>query len=113
MKRILWVTITGAAAVILAAQQTDFSTIIKSGGNLPALAVPDFRADGQAQSFMEAFNQTLWSDLTGSGLFNMVPKSHYPVNIPQQLGDFKIPPPVQNPPLRRGQTSPPPPTGGG
>ena len=114
MKRIVW--ITGAAAATLAAllaQQSDFYGVIKHDAAVPALAVPDFRGDGAAQSFMAVFNQTLWSDLDGAGIFNMVSKGNYPLTIPQQLSDFKIPPPVQNTPLRRGQAPPPPPTGGG
>jgi TolB protein len=115
MKRI--VRMTGVAAATLVAlaaqQQSDISIVINKNGQLPSLAAPDFRGDGQSQSFMAAFNQTLWSDLDGSGIFRMVPKSQYPFTIPQQLGDFRIPPPVENTPLRRGQAPPPPPSGGG
>jgi TolB protein len=114
MKRIVW--IMGAAAATLAAllaQQSDFYGVITHDAALPALAVPDFRGDGAAQSFMAVFNKTLWSDLDGAGIFNMVSKGNYPLTVPQQLSDFKIPPPVQNTPLRRGQAPPPPPTGGG
>jgi TolB protein len=105
----------GAAAtlVVLAAQQTDFSGVIRKNGQLPALAVPDFRGDAGAQAFMASFNQTLWSDLDGAGIFRMVPKGQYPLAIPQQLADFKMPSPPDNTPLRRGQAPPPPPTGGG
>jgi TolB protein len=103
-----------AALALLAAQQGDISiTINKTGGQRPALALPDFRGDGQSQSYMSVFNQTLWSDLEGSGMFNMLPRSSYPLNVPQQLSDFKIPPPIQNVPMRRGQAPPQPPSGGG
>ena len=102
MKKIFWITSVAAAALaVLAAQQPDASITIRKNGQLPALAVPDFRGDGQAQSFMAAFNQTLWSDLEGAGIFRMVPKSQYPLNIPQQLADFRCP------------TPPPAPSGGG
>lgn len=60
-------------------------------GDRPALAVPDFRAAGAAQPFMNAFNETLYSDLQGSGLFNMVAKTMYPLETPQQPQDFKPP----------------------
>jgi len=114
MKRIVW--ITGAAAVtlaILAAQQTDFNAIISKRAGVPALAVPDFRGDGQSQSFMAVFNQTLWKDLETSGNFDMVPKSQYPLNVPQQLSDFRSAPPAQNPSGRRSQAPPTPANGGG
>ncbi|HUB82879.1 MAG TPA: hypothetical protein VMB03_28970 [Bryobacteraceae bacterium] len=112
MKRIVW--ITGAAAMTLATlaaqQSSDFTGIIsQKSGQKPALAVPDFRGDGQAQTYMPVFNQTLWDDLNGSGLFNLVPKSQYPLTVPQQLGDFRAAPQVQTP-VRRGQA---PQTGGG
>jgi TolB protein len=114
MKRIVWITgVAAATLAVLAAQQTDFSTVIRKTGQLPALAVPDFRGDGAAQAFMAAFNRTLWSDIDGAGIFNMVPKSHYPSTTPQQLSDFKVPPPAQNTPQRRGQPPPAPPSGGG
>ena len=114
MKRIVWITGAAAATLAVLAAQTDFSTVIrKNNGQLPALAVPDFRGDGGAQAFMAAFNRTLWSDLDGAGIFNMVPKSHYPSTVPQQLSDFKVPPPLKNAPVRRGQAPPPAPTGGG
>src|ERR1017187_1149591 len=110
MKRILW--ITGAVAATLAivtAQQADFKGVINGGnGQLPALAIPDFRGDGQSQSFMGVFNRTLWSDLDGAGVFRMVPKGQYPLNVPQQLSDFRIAPQADN--TRRGQA---PASGGG
>ena len=92
MKRIVW--IIGAAAATLAAlfaQQTDFSGVIKGNGALPSLAVPDLRGDGQSQAFMSAFNETLWSDLKSAGVVNLVPKSQYPLGVPQQLSDFERP----------------------
>ena len=60
-----------------------------SGGNKPRIAVPDFRGSGDAQRFMDAFNQTLWDELSGSGALTMVAKSVYPLNVPQQPQDFR------------------------
>ena len=113
MKRILCVMAVAAATLPVLAAQADFNGVIRKKGELPALAVPDFRGDGQAQALMGAFNETLWGDLDSGGIFRMVPKTQYPITVPQQLADFKIPPPVTNVPLRRGQAPPPPPTGGG
>ncbi|HEX3746294.1 MAG TPA: hypothetical protein VHW09_20290 [Bryobacteraceae bacterium] len=114
MKRIVWIIVSATVFLTaLAAQQSDFNVVLKSGGNLPALAVPDLRGDGQSQSFMSVFNQTLWTDLSGSGIFNMVPRSQYPLNVPQQLSDFKIAPQAQNMPARRGQAQPSSADGGG
>jgi TolB protein len=113
MKKILC-TFAAAALLLLTLTAQDLKIDIVKGRQ-PALAVPDFRGDAQAQAFMGAFNQTLWNDLSGSAVFRMVPKTQYPLTIPQQLADFKVPPPVDNTPPRKGQAPPPPPpsSGGG
>jgi TolB protein len=109
MRQFIWILGAAAATLaVLAAQQGDINiTINKPTGQRPALAVPDFRGDGQSQSFMGVFNRTVWSDLDNSGMFNLVPKGQYPLNVPQQLSDFRIAPQTDN--TRRGQT----PTSGG
>ncbi len=56
------------------------------------MAVPDFRGSGASQSFMGAFNETLFSDLQNSGLFEMVAKGMYPLQVPQRPEDFRQPP---------------------
>jgi hypothetical protein len=62
-KRLAWIGLgAAAAALLLAAQQSD--VIIKlTKGDKVAIAVPDLRGAGDAQQFMDVFNQTLWSDL--------------------------------------------------
>lgn len=102
----VWIAFAGAATILLWAAPQDFTGVIKKGER-PALAVPDFRGDGQAQAFMGAFNQTLWSDLDGAAIFKMVPKSYYPSTVPQQLSDFRVPPAADNTPPRRGQAPAP------
>lgn len=95
-----------AAALVLAAQQSD--VLIKiTKGERTAIAVPDFRGSGEAQQFMDAFNQTLFADLESSGLFRMVPKSMYPLETPQRPQDFR-PPLVPATPPRRGAPPPEP-----
>ncbi len=80
----------GAGALLWAQQQSDI--IIKLvGGAMPVIAVPDMRASGDAQQHMDAFNQTLFSDLQDSGLFKMAPKSMYPLEVPQRPQDFRAP----------------------
>ena len=75
-----------ALAATLFAQ--DITTWINGAGGKPALAVIDFRGSG-SQQFMAAFNSTLFSDLQGSGLFDMKPKSMYPLNNPQRPEDLR------------------------
>ncbi|HLW75858.1 MAG TPA: hypothetical protein VKS01_02715 [Bryobacteraceae bacterium] len=72
-----------------------------SAGQKPRVAVTDFRGAGEAQRFMNTFNQKLWDQLAGSGILSMVAKSVYPLNVPQQPQDFK--PPSTIAPLRRGE----------
>ena len=64
------------------------------GGAMPTIAIPDFRGAGDAAKYMNAFNQTLFSDIQDSGLFKMAGKSFYPLVTPQQPSDFQQPGPV-------------------
>jgi len=93
------------AGLLLAAQQSD--VIIKiTKGERAVIALPDLRGAGEAQRFMDAFNQALWSDIESSGLFKMAPESLYPLGVPQRPEDFR--PPLPPPPARRGQPPPAP-----
>jgi TolB protein len=108
MKRVAWFAAAFAGLLLaLTAQQSDVIIPITKGER-PAIAVPDLRGSGAAQPLMNAFNETLYNDLDGSGIFKMVAKSMYPLQVPQQPSDFHEPPAAQ--PARPGQ---PPRTGGG
>jgi len=61
---------------------------IFKGGNTPNMAVIDFRSSSGG-GYMSTFNSTLFADLQDSGLFKMVPKSFYPLQVPQRPEDFK------------------------
>jgi TolB protein len=84
---ILFAAVLGTVAMF--AQQQGIQAWITGLGGKPALAVPVFRASGVAQPFMDAFNSTLFSDLDNSGLFEIKPKSVYPLNNPQQPADLR------------------------
>ncbi|HEY2843255.1 MAG TPA: hypothetical protein VGJ09_06380 [Bryobacteraceae bacterium] len=83
------------AAVLVCAfllpAQDDITTIRIKTGERPAIAVADMRGTGAAQQFMDVFNKTLWDELDNSGSLRLVPKTSYPLNLPQQPGDFKPP----------------------
>jgi len=89
MKRLTLVSsiLLGIAAVIYA----QISGNVVKHGEKPAIAVADFRGAGDAQRFMGAFNSTLWDDIQNSGQLKMVPKTSYPLKVPQQPADFKPP----------------------
>jgi TolB protein len=86
-------------AILLSGFQQFEGKISKDQGK-PRIAVIDFRGAGDAQKFMTAFNTTLWDELSNSGRLQMVGKSYYPLEIPQQPQDFKAPSTV--PGARRG-----------
>ena len=67
----------------------DIQAWITGMGKLPALAVTDFRGSGEAQPLMAQFNSTLYDDLNSSALFEMKPKSLFPINNPQQPSDLR------------------------
>ena len=105
--------VAAGAPVFLAAQDV---RIYLQQGERPAMAIPDLRGDPTAQPLMGAFNQTLWNDVQGAGLFRMVAKTLYPKAIPQQPTDWRQPPAPVEPPAGRGrQAQQPvnPPNGGG
>jgi len=92
MKRNISVLIMLTALLIAAAATLfgqDIQAWISGASGKPALAVVDFRASGPASGFMSAFNSTLWNDLQNSGLFEMRPKSMYPLNNPQRPEDIR------------------------
>ncbi len=71
----------------LAGQQQIQVQIEKNPGK-PHIAVPDFRGSGAAASLIGAFNDTVRADLDASPLINFVPKTLYPLQIPQQPSDL-------------------------
>jgi len=92
MKRNISVVIILAALGLAAAATLfgqDIQAWIRNAGGKPALAVVDLRGAGQASGFMSVFNSTLWNDLQNSGLFELRPKSMYPLNYPQRPEDIR------------------------
>src|SRR5580704_2227341 len=87
MKPILLGSIVLGIAALVGAQQ--IVAPISGRGEKPNIAVPDFRGTGDAQKFMGVFNSTLFNDLQGSGQLKMIPKTLYPVQVPQQPSDFR------------------------
>src|SRR6266567_4870784 len=85
--------IAAAACAFVFGQQQAQIPIDRPGGK-KVIAVPDFRGGGQAQQFMDAFNRTLWNELQNSGQVKLVPKTFYPIQVPQQPSDFKTAPQI-------------------
>ena len=108
MKRNTLVTILIAAtsAAVHAQGQGGIVGNVGKAGEKPVIAVPDFRGSGDAQKFMGVFNTTLFNDLQNSGQLKMIPKTLYPVQVPQQPSDFR---PTSGQGLALGDWSGPPP----
>jgi TolB protein len=88
MKRTIFLLSTIFIATVSFAQIN--GDLSKRGGKA-TIAVPDFRGAGDAQNLMNTFNGTLWTELQNSGQLKMIPKTTYPLTVPQQPGDFRPP----------------------
>ncbi len=88
-KRTLIYALAMSALAVAALLAQDIKDTIVGNGGKPALAVVDFRGAGAAQPLMSVFNSTLYSDLQNSALFDLRPKSMFPLNNPQQPADLR------------------------
>ena len=61
---------------------------IEKNPGKPHVAVTEFRAAGATTAYISAFNDTVRSDLEGSPLINFVPRTMYPLIVPQQPSDL-------------------------
>lgn len=91
MKRTLSILLLLSLSIIASAQDW-----VKSGTGLGQervrLAVPEFKpvtADAQTASLNKVFNDTLWNDLANAGIFDMVSKSFYPLQVPSNPAEVK------------------------
>ncbi len=102
IRRPLAVLLTLLACAALAAAQQDW---IRTGTGLGVekvrLAVADFKAttpEAPTPDLLKAFNDTLYYDLDNAGIFDMVSKSFFPLQVPgmpqeMNLGAWSNPPP--------------------
>ena len=102
-KTILFTLLAGGCWLLFPQQQRILIDIF--GGDRATIAIPDFRGSGDAQKYMDVFNQVLWSDIQAASLFKMAAKSVYPLELPQQPKDFK--PPSMPPDAARKNTPSP------
>jgi TolB protein len=88
---------------LISAGQQITGQIVKNPGK-PLIAVTDFRASGAASGYIDAFNDTVRSDLESSPLINFVPKTLYPLQVPQQPSDLQpgVAPPSNRPTAPQG-----------
>ena len=98
LRLLLVLTFAAFAAYFFAPQpgrsQDWFSTGINLGAPKIRLAVSDFQAqstDAELVRLTNEFNSVLRNDLDQSGIFDLVSKSYYPLNVPKEPAevDFK------------------------
>lgn len=78
---------------LASASAQDVFTLEINKGTPIRLASADFKAatgDAQTAPLNTVFNQTLWSDLDNSGIFEMVSKSFYPLQTPGSPSEIKL-----------------------
>ena len=93
MKRILVALVLFAFTLPAAAQQDLIRTGTGLGVEKVHLAVPDFKAtsaDPQTAKLLTVFNDTLWNDLQSAGIFELVSKSFYPLQVPGFPDEMKL-----------------------
>src|SRR5262245_2149100 len=87
-QKLAWLLATGIFALIpyQFSQQAQVEIGTRTGVRA-RLAVADFQlraSDPQVASMVRIFNEVLWNDLDMSGVFELVPKSFYPMKLPAQ-----------------------------
>ncbi|MBZ5568879.1 MAG: Tol-Pal system beta propeller repeat protein TolB [Acidobacteriia bacterium] len=75
------------------AQQDWIRTGTGLGVEKVRLAVPDFKqasADPTSEALLKVFDDTLWNDLSQAGIFDVVSKSFYPLQVPGAPDEVKL-----------------------
>ena len=75
-----------ACTLAFAGQADIGGRIVK--GEKTVIAVTDMHGSGAAEQYMDTFNKALWDELDSSGQIKLAPKTSYPLQVPQQEGDF-------------------------
>lgn len=88
MRIITFLALLLSTCSLIARQQSQIQGSIVAHPGKPLIAVPDFRASGSAAPLIGAFNSTVSADLQASPLINFVPRTLYPLQIPQQPSDL-------------------------
>jgi TolB protein len=90
--RSLLIALLCCVATVAAQAQTDW---IRTGTGLGVekvrIAVPDFKSSSaDAGDLLKTFNTTLFNDLTNAGIFDVVSKSFYPLQVPGSPAEIQL-----------------------
>src|SRR5439155_23635330 len=96
MPKLVSLLLTAVLFAIPSSAQTDW---IRTGTGLGVekvrIAVPDFKTsstDPANAGLLKTFNDTLFNDLTYAGIFDVVSKSFYPLQIPGNPQEIQLEP---------------------
>ncbi|MBV9264759.1 MAG: PD40 domain-containing protein [Acidobacteriaceae bacterium] len=87
-QRLFFLVALGLGGLTLVNAKQQIQGNIEKNPGKPRIAVTDFRASGAAAGLIAVFNSTVASDLQSSPLVNLVPKTMYPLQVPQQPSDL-------------------------
>src|SRR5579864_44640 len=94
MKRLFLSLASLICAVMIGHAQDWIRTGTGLGVEKVKLAVPDFKPSGaepQTAALLKTFNDTLWNDLDNAGIFELVSKSFYPLQVPGNQQEMRLP----------------------
>src|SRR5213078_4947201 len=93
MKRFISHFIALVVVLSYATAQDTIKTGTGLGVQKVRLAAADFQPstqDAKNAELLKVFNDTLWNDLDNAGIFDMVSKSFYPLEVPGTTAEVKF-----------------------
>lgn len=84
---LMWLVFSLPFVPTLSSQEPQVRVGTGQGVSRSRVAVADFQlrgSDAQLLQFTRLFNEVLWNDLDFSGVFELIPKSFYPIKLPSQ-----------------------------
>ncbi|MEO5922618.1 MAG: hypothetical protein ABIR70_02215 [Bryobacteraceae bacterium] len=104
LRILFFIAILSAVSIpfLIAQQDRSITGVITAGDSKGRIAVPDFKGKGAAQAYMSIVNDTIWNDLADSGVVDLVPKTSYPLDVPQSPAEFRPPSVVNGQTIKNG-----------
>jgi TolB protein len=91
MKKLIAIVFAALFLSSIASSQDWIRTGTGLGVEKIRMAVPDFKvSQGNPADLAKTFNETLFNDLDNAGIFDMVSKSFYPLQVPGSPQDMKL-----------------------
>lgn len=88
------IVVFGVIALLFSSTAWAQDDLIRTGTGIGMervrLAVSSFSAPSDSTDLMRVFDDTLWNDLDYAGIFELAPKSFYPLQLPARPADVKL-----------------------